>query len=529
MVDAPAFDPTRFGVPPTHEPALEVPRDGASCASCAYYSPVGGEHGACASPDYERYYGTKLIPLPADRFCSDWYEPSRAAGVRADAADPELARDRAHTLALVRLHRGAGATKRRGRVPRAQYPKAAEVGYAKAIAGTVATARAHARATIAAALPSLLASARAARGDAGGGGFLERELAGPADGGTLDRVVFAGLPLVIENRAGTVREWTDTDGARGATTMKHDYGYIDGTFGEDADELDAYRGPNENAAEAHVVYQMSKSSSFNDFDEKKVMLGFDSADDAKTAYVAQYNDPRFFGWMESMPVDELRARLRAHPGAKVSRVDAGEGKQARDIVATARKKFDNALPTKHVEAMAKTFGRRVSDANRDQVRRQARAGLGVDIATLDTKVPSMIEHFVGENVALIRSLSSRTFDKVEGVVTRGVTSGARWEDVADDIEDEFDVSTRHARLIARDQVGKLNGQLTAARHQELGVEKFVWRTAGDDRVRDEHEERDGEEYEYDDPPDGEIPGEPILCRCTADPSFEDILDELEED
>src|SRR5579859_7508463 len=145
---------------------------------------------------------------------------------RRDATDPQLTRDREHTLALVRLHRHAGAAKRRRPIPQTRYPKALEVEYAKAIANTVATARAHARETITAALPSLLASARAARGDAGA--FLERELEslGP-NVDALDRGVFAGLPVVYENRKGTTRTWVDSDGATGSTTMKHDYGYIE--------------------------------------------------------------------------------------------------------------------------------------------------------------------------------------------------------------------------------------------------------------------------------------------------------------
>ncbi len=86
----------------------------------------------------------------------------------------------------------------------------------------------------------------------------------------------------------------------------------------------------------------------------------------------------------------------------------------------------------------------------------------------------------------------------------------------------------HARTIARDQIAKLNASATLARHQELGVKSFIWRTAGDDRVRPEHEELEGESFTYDDPPSEGLPGEPVLCRCSAEPDFDSLLDDIDD-
>lgn len=111
---------------------------------------------------------------------------------------------------------------------------------------------------------------------------------------------------------------------------------------------------------------------------------------------------------------------------------------------------------------------------------------------------------------------------------QAVQDGKLHTDLADDLHARFDIGERKATLIARDQVGKLYGQVNAIRQKEVGVEKFVWRTAEDERVRAEHEQRDGETYSYDDPPDGELPGEPILCRCYAEPDFTSVLDQATE-
>jgi SPP1 gp7 family putative phage head morphogenesis protein len=48
---------------------------------------------------------------------------------------------------------------------------------------------------------------------------------------------------------------------------------------------------------------------------------------------------------------------------------------------------------------------------------------------------------------------------------------------------------------------------------------------GDERVRDEHEGLDGEQFDYDDLPSEGLPGEPIQCRCYAEPVLSAILDD----
>jgi SPP1 gp7 family putative phage head morphogenesis protein len=66
-----------------------------------------------------------------------------------------------------------------------------------------------------------------------------------------------------------------------------------------------------------------------------------------------------------------------------------------------------------------------------------------------------------------------------------------------------------------------------ARQTELGVKQYTWRTSLDERVRPEHQEREGEVFSWAKPPKDGHPGQPINCRCTADPDLSAILDDLE--
>lgn len=147
-----------------------------------------------------------------------------------------------------------------------------------------------------------------APGDRGDAIATFEDLVQAAQAGQVTRT-FAGLPIVIENPKGSTRNWVDSDGTTGSTKMKYDYGYVEGTCGPDGDGVDVYLGPNPDAHWVYVIHQMSKSSDFQKFDEDKAMLGFDSANHARDAYLGQYDDERFFGGMSQMTVDDFKRQL----------------------------------------------------------------------------------------------------------------------------------------------------------------------------------------------------------------------------
>lgn len=120
----------------------------------------------------------------------------------------------------------------------------------------------------------------------------------------------AGMPVVVETPAGGVRRWRQPDGRSGETTMEHDYGYFPGTVGRDGDGVDVFVGPNPDAETAYVVHQMAPPD-FRTYDEDKVMCGFTDPEEAKASYLRHYDDPRFFGAMTAVPVDQLQRQLRA--------------------------------------------------------------------------------------------------------------------------------------------------------------------------------------------------------------------------
>lgn len=146
---------------------------------------------------------------------------------------------------------------------------------------------------------------------------------------------------------------------------------------------------------------------------------------------------------------------------------------------------------------------------------------GITVFQDPTLTSDMIDTWVEVNVALIKSIDDRYFADVTRVLRDGLETGRSTRDLTADVERRFQVSGSRARLIVRDQLGTLNAQLTEARQTELGIERYTWRSSEDDRVRATHEDFNGQVFTWaQGSPEGH-PGEPIACRCTADPIIAD--------
>jgi hypothetical protein len=123
------------------------------------------------------------------------------------------------------------------------------------------------------------------------------------------KTTFHGLPISIENRKGSVRHWTDRNGMAGKTKMLMPYGYVRGTIGADGDHVDVFLGPNKHSRSVFVVNQRAAHIDARKFDEHKCMLGFDSKDDAKDAYLKHFDRPAFFGSMTEMTIERFKTWL----------------------------------------------------------------------------------------------------------------------------------------------------------------------------------------------------------------------------
>lgn len=145
----------------------------------------------------------------------------------------------------------------------------------------------------------------------------------------------------------------------------------------------------------------------------------------------------------------------------------------------------------------------------------------------------MVDWWSGNNYQLIKSNASNFVNKINVLVEQAVTSGSTVSELQKEILKVTEgLSDAKCRLLARDQIGKLQGQISQGQMAEIGLEMYVWSTSGDERVRDSHLEMEGLLCRWDDAtvysadggktwidrPAGAVemhPGQDIQCRCVA--------------
>ncbi len=217
------------------------------------------------------------------------------------------------------------------------------------------------------------------------------------------------------------------------------------------------------------------------------------------------------------------------------RADAGEGKRIQQLVEQAVNSMRSTISSRELEVLAERYARMTGGHQRLQLNRMVKAALGIDVFVADSRVPALVEGFVAENVALIKGIAQHVATEIEKSATRAVQDGTRYEDLASEFESLFGFPAVRARLIARDQVGKLYGQIGRSRNQELGVTSYIWHNSNDERVAGNpngkypkelpsHWAREGYVYAYDTPPEGGHPGQRVQCRCFEEPDFTGIVE-----
>jgi phage-related protein (TIGR01555 family) len=133
-------------------------------------------------------------------------------------------------------------------------------------------------------------------------GSLPRYRPGARDVYSLPFTEIAGLQIVVETRAGTIRR-----GENWSVILDSDYGYIRRVPSAEGPEewLDAFIGPHHSSREVWIIDSLKPETGA--FDEHKTMLGFNSAREAIATFNKAYNDgaARRIGAVTHLSLDSL--------------------------------------------------------------------------------------------------------------------------------------------------------------------------------------------------------------------------------
>lgn len=184
-----------------------------------------------------------------------------------------------------------------------------------------------------------------------------------------------GLDIAIENPRGSERRGTDPDGNEWSHNMSDHYGYIKRTTGADQEHIDTYVGKNPESENVFIVDQIDQGS--GGFDEHKVMLGFDSQEEAITAYKSNFDKGWKVGPVTQMSKDQFKDWLKNSDTSKPV-AESGQKIEPQHPVNKWQEEMNKALAKadpehplfKKLQASAKNGLRSVSD--RAVALRQAR-------------------------------------------------------------------------------------------------------------------------------------------------------------
>ncbi|MCZ7488188.1 phage minor head protein [Rhizobium rhizogenes] len=150
----------------------------------------------------------------------------------------------------------------------------------------------------------------------------------------------------------------------------------------------------------------------------------------------------------------------------------------------------------------------------------ARRALGVNLATVvqQEDLADYLTTAAARNVSLISGLADDTIKRIQQTVYQNSIAGNSVTTLRKALVQDFAVSDRRAKLIARDQTAKLNSDLNRIRQEQAGVTSYKWTTSHDERVRERHRQLDGKTYKWGQATGAEgglPPGQPVNCRCVA--------------
>lgn len=174
--------------------------------------------------------------------------------------------------------------------------------------------------------------------------------------------------------------------------------------------------------------------------------------------------------------------------------------------------------TPWAEATADTFVKEVAAADQQGWRRMsAEIGRGIEREIQSAPVAPVMVQMKQDQVRLIRSLPEEAAERVNRLVTEGISKGVRAETIAKDIYETGSVTRARADLIARTETGRVATTLTMARAQHVRSPGYFWETSRDGDVRPSHKAMQGKFVAWDAPPTldnmqghaGALPN----CRC----------------
>lgn len=181
------------------------------------------------------------------------------------------------------------------------------------------------------------------------------------------------------------------------------------------------------------------------------------------------------------------------------------------------KQFDN----KRIKKLVEGITGKVNLRNQKELYRRVEKSIGISTKELTNTegLVTDINALVLETSTWVKKSLDDTLAEYTANSLQAMSQGQSIEEVMARFDGLVETRKNQAKFTARNQIGNFNSITTKIRAQNLGIERAIWRTSKDERVRICHVKRDGKEFELAkglySSCDGLwlLPGTDYQCRC----------------
>jgi SPP1 gp7 family putative phage head morphogenesis protein len=164
--------------------------------------------------------------------------------------------------------------------------------------------------------------------------------------------------------------------------------------------------------------------------------------------------------------------------------------------------------TRSLNKTVKPFLNRVKEKTETQFVNEFERQTGTKPLPAQLNVDEFIQDSLQANISLIKTVPGQYFSQIEQITKDAVRKGELTATARAKIQELTGNAKNRARLIARDQIGKLTANIEEARQRKSGVTEYIWRTRQDGRVRSlansdgysDHKRLEGVIIKWNDPP-----------------------------
>ena len=200
-----------------------------------------------------------------------------------------------------------------------------------------------------------------------------------------------------------------------------------------------------------------------------------------------------------------------------------------DLISNAMSFLFSKWQNERVSAGASRIAGEFVQSSLKKSERDLKKSAGIDVFSGNSVLQDYLKASAQQNTQLIKSIPAKYLEEVQTLVMANMRSGMRPGYIEKALQEQFGVTQRRARFIARDQAGKIQGELAEKQQRGVGFEYFGWEDSDDERVRHWHHEISTRVtaygvgvYRWDNLPLGPKgtpikPGSDYACRCIPRP------------